>query len=473
LKLARSTDDQVCAPNPGGNVNDAFGWLSSSHPETLSGMPGGCTSQGQRATWAFGRYYEAHKAAGGTCEFGDSASMQSRSSIEFASCAYPIQTPAPVAPTALACAPKTGASVSDLGGALGWVMQNSGVSSSGLPSTCLSDEAVATFMFSKYHEVKSASGATCDFGGVAEMQNVGSLTYPDCVYDAAAPPVPATPAPVFTPSPGGLVDGPCGYADDHCARSHGMLGNPPDQDCYGYSGQPWIPSRRDYCTLFGFGDRTFGLYDMDKGMASSEKIEIEDLRVQYAHKWSSQLATLRSRGTKIIGISAHNGEPVKNQREFLSTCEGCLTPGSVTKLDGLAYNAFVGWWSNEDRAGGRSGIEGSNRWSLDRIKEAYNEFPLPVYITNYSYLPCDMNTGICYKHSAEIQYNTMKAAEVFFEAGSPIVKVMWFSAWQPRDCTSNGWHLDYTPTTNCFNGFDTEVAGTTLGAEWLKLCSAW
>jgi len=95
---------------------------------------------------------------------------------------------------------------------------------------------------------------------------------------------------------------------------------------------------------------------------------------------SDRIRLKRAAGMKVTTPLFTGGDTVKSLEEFFKLCgSGCNDPTSPEYIDVIAWNAWIGAWSND--------YQGQVNWigqMSDRMKQAFGD--RPVWLSNYGFL---------------------------------------------------------------------------------------
>ena len=159
---------------------------------------------------------------------------------------------------------------------------------------------------------------------------------------------------------------------------------------------------------------------------------------------------MRAAGTRVTSPLMRSGDAdviPNNVRAFFEACGApCVDPTSPAYIDIIAINSFCGPWN-----GGN--CDAAVAFIVGEIGKVVEDWDVPVYITNWSYLSSD---------SVQDQVVALESIDGFFVDGSPVERVYWFGAQDFGGGTTNNF------LTNTVTGSDGEV--TTLGALWKAKC---
>jgi hypothetical protein len=169
---------------------------------------------------------------------------------------------------------------------------------------------------------------------------------------------------------------------------------------------------------------------------------------EYATKYGAELTLMRQAGTKVTTplVIAGGPDEIKERIDtFFSNCgTACRDPSSPAYVDIVAVNAFCGPWN-----GPPDYCRGGAAFILQEVEKVFDDYKLPVYITNWSRLQTS---------SPDDQVDAIEAVDAFFAGNSPIERVYWFGATDFGGGSAN-------------NFLTSELQdGTTLGEIWKEKC---
>ncbi|KAL7477541.1 hypothetical protein ACHAW6_003347 [Cyclotella cf. meneghiniana] len=173
--------------------------------------------------------------------------------------------------------------------------------------------------------------------------------------------------------------------------------------------------------------------------------------LEYSKKFSRQLNSMRSLGTKVTGplLKAGNSSEIEqHMRQFFDACgSACFDPANPAYIDVIAINGFCGPWNGDGGC-----YEGASSLHSE-ASSVYYAFNLPVYITNWSRLQTT---------TPEDQIDAMRAIYQFFPYSSTTIikRVYWFGA---KDYGGGSETSSYL--TNTLSD------GRTLGELWREICN--
>lgn len=330
-------------------------------------------------------------------------------------------------------------------------------------------------------------------------EECGGLTA--CVSSAPTTPAPSpapTPAPTATDG-GDDWDSRCGAAvsqEQTCEQ--GLWGPTGDvhqvQPCYRYGGntdpcalsvtnndgnEPYGMSKDpSLCTS---RDKVFYLWDEPDTQgraADGSRLDYAwaaEQWMQYADRWSSQIATMRSEGWTFTSPLFSFAAFSDNVQEFFDKCHArnpaadCSpNSGSPYAIDIIAANMFCGTWNSASgsqpttdqcRAGIRWQFEDSQGQFRLMRQNTPATIDMPIYITNWA------RTNGCGTLTPQQQLVGMDAADEFFRRPE-VHRVYWFGASNYQGCPN-----DPVPTGNFLNSQVRSTSPETMGDRWRSLCT--